>query len=60
MLIVFVYVFLCLFDFAGRKRDKNGSIVFTNKVYENFSFAMARQNTQPIAKPQPEECIYEN
>ncbi|XDV54294.1 hypothetical protein PO909_022612 [Leuciscus waleckii] len=39
-----------------RKRDENGSIVFTNKVYENFSFALARQNT----KPEPEECIYEN
>ncbi|KAK7120578.1 hypothetical protein R3I94_020546 [Phoxinus phoxinus] len=52
--IIFVVVFC-----KCRKRDKNGSIVFSNKVYENFSFAMARQNTQPIAKP-PEECIYEN
>ncbi|XP_050976219.1 uncharacterized protein LOC127171544 isoform X2 [Labeo rohita] len=43
-----------------RKQEEHGSIVFSNKVYENFSFAMARQNTQPIDKPQPEECIYEN
>ncbi|XP_043106207.1 uncharacterized protein LOC122352716 [Puntigrus tetrazona] len=43
-----------------RKRDKNGSIVFSNKVYENFSFAMAHQNTQLNDKPQPEECVYEN
>ncbi|XP_016349025.1 protein amalgam-like [Sinocyclocheilus anshuiensis] len=43
-----------------RKQDENGSIVFSNKVYENFSFAMARQNTQSNDKPQPEECIYEN
>ncbi len=50
----------CLFDFVGRKRDENGSIVFRNKVYENFSLAMTRQNTQSDDKPQPEECIYEN
>ncbi|XP_042588593.1 uncharacterized protein LOC109082514 isoform X3 [Cyprinus carpio] len=43
-----------------RKRDESGSIVFSNKVYENFSFAMARQNTQSNDKPQTEECIYEN
>ncbi|XP_077100016.1 uncharacterized protein LOC143750728 [Siphateles boraxobius] len=43
-----------------RKRDENGSTVFSNKVYENYSFATARQNTQAIDKPQPEECIYEN
>ncbi|XP_059394988.1 uncharacterized protein LOC132127231 isoform X2 [Carassius carassius] len=43
-----------------RKREENGSIVFTNKVYENFSFAMSRQNTQSNNKPQTEECIYEN
>jgi len=58
--ILFIYVFLCLFDYAGKKRNENGSIVFSNKVYENFSFAMARQNSQATAKPQPEECIYEN
>ncbi|ROL54328.1 hypothetical protein DPX16_10751 [Anabarilius grahami] len=43
-----------------RKREENGSTVFSNKVYENFSFAMSHQNTQSIAKPQTEECIYEN
>ncbi|XP_052422477.1 uncharacterized protein LOC127965832 isoform X4 [Carassius gibelio] len=43
-----------------RKRKENGSIVFTNKVYENFSFAMSRPNTLSNDKPQTEECIYEN
>ncbi|XP_058645544.1 uncharacterized protein LOC131548324 [Onychostoma macrolepis] len=43
-----------------RKQEENGSIVFSNKVYENFSFAMARQSTQSNEKPQPEECVYEN
>ncbi|XP_052464077.1 uncharacterized protein LOC128021135 isoform X4 [Carassius gibelio] len=43
-----------------RNRDENGSMVFSNKVYENFSFAMFRQNAQSNDKPQPEECIYEN
>ncbi len=61
---VFVWGFFCLtrclFDFVGRKRDENGSVVFSNKVYENFSLAMTRQNTQSDDKPQPEECIYEN
>lgn len=43
-----------------RKRDERGSLVFSNKVYENFSFAMSRQNIQSNDKPQTEECIYEN
>nr|XP_005172751.1 uncharacterized protein LOC101883059 isoform X1 [Danio rerio] len=43
-----------------RKRDESGSLVFSNKVYENFSFAMSRQNVQSNNKPQTEECIYEN
>ncbi|XP_016120365.1 uncharacterized protein [Sinocyclocheilus grahami] len=43
-----------------RKQDEHGSVVFSNKVYENFSFAMGRQNMQSNDKPQPEECIYEN
>ncbi|KAK2871093.1 hypothetical protein Q8A67_023620 [Cirrhinus molitorella] len=56
ILCIILLVVIC----KCRKQDQHGSIVFTNKVYENFSFAMARQNTQPIDKPQPEECIYEN
>ncbi|KAK9968359.1 hypothetical protein ABG768_002689 [Culter alburnus] len=55
-IIIIIIVVLC----KCRKRDENGSIVFSNKVYENFSFAMSRQNTQSIAKAQTEECIYEN
>ncbi|XP_056323015.1 uncharacterized protein LOC130236356 isoform X2 [Danio aesculapii] len=43
-----------------RKRNESGSLVFSNKVYENFSFAMSRQNIQSNDKPQTEECIYEN
>ncbi|KTF73362.1 hypothetical protein cypCar_00049148 [Cyprinus carpio] len=43
-----------------RKRDEHGSLMFNNKVYENFSFAMFRQNSQSNDKPQPEESIYEN
>ncbi|XP_048036037.1 uncharacterized protein LOC125261518 isoform X2 [Megalobrama amblycephala] len=54
--IIIIIVVLC----KCRKRDENGSIVFSNKVYENFSFAMSRQNTPSIAKAQTEECIYEN
>ncbi|XP_051541968.1 uncharacterized protein LOC127433792 isoform X3 [Myxocyprinus asiaticus] len=45
---------------ARKKTDENGTIVFSNKIYENFSFAMARQTAQAIEKPQTEECIYEN
>ncbi|XP_051765275.1 uncharacterized protein LOC127520752 [Ctenopharyngodon idella] len=56
ILCIIIIVVLC----KCRKRDENGSVVFSNKVYENFSFAMSRQNTQSIAKPQTEECIYEN
>ncbi|XP_067255389.1 cell surface A33 antigen-like [Chanodichthys erythropterus] len=56
IIIIIIVVVLC----KCRKRDENGSIVFSNKVYENFSFAMSRQNAQSIAKAQTEECIYEN
>ncbi|TRY97173.1 hypothetical protein DNTS_020334 [Danionella cerebrum] len=47
-------------DSQCRKEDHSGSMVFTNKVYENFSFAMSYQNSQSDVKPQTEECIYEN
>ncbi|KAG1970570.1 hypothetical protein F2P79_002065 [Pimephales promelas] len=56
VLCIILIVVIC----KCKKRNENGSIVFSNKVYENFSFAMARQNSQATAKPQPEECIYEN
>ncbi|XP_007232592.3 uncharacterized protein LOC103035352 isoform X1 [Astyanax mexicanus] len=55
-----------------KKEDPTGSIVFSNKVYENLNFFTPRPNTAPGStmnrRPNPqgecqtqrEECIYEN
>ncbi|XP_073672041.1 uncharacterized protein [Paramisgurnus dabryanus] len=53
-------IFTAIICKCRKRGDSSGSFIFTNKVYENFSFAMARQATPPTATPQTEECIYEN
>ncbi|XP_051541967.1 uncharacterized protein LOC127433792 isoform X2 [Myxocyprinus asiaticus] len=58
--IIFCLIFTTVLCKSRKKTDENGTIVFSNKIYENFSFAMARQTAQAIEKPQTEECIYEN
>ncbi|XP_057177982.1 uncharacterized protein LOC130546626 isoform X1 [Triplophysa rosa] len=61
--VIFSLIFTAVLCKCRRRRNANESIVFSNKVYENFSFAMTRQSTQrtqPTVKPQKEECIYEN
>ncbi|KAA0704021.1 hypothetical protein E1301_Tti000335 [Triplophysa tibetana] len=60
--VIFSLIFTAVVCKCRRRRNASDSIVFSNKVYENFSFAMTRQSTQstqPTVKPQ-EECIYEN
>ncbi|XP_056591785.1 uncharacterized protein LOC130411302 isoform X2 [Triplophysa dalaica] len=60
--VIFSLIFTAVVCKCIRRRNASDSIVFSNKVYENFSFAMIRQSTQsthPTVKPQ-EECIYEN
>ncbi|XP_051971925.1 uncharacterized protein LOC127635732 [Xyrauchen texanus] len=58
--IILCLIFTAVLYKCRKKRDENVSIVFSNKVYENFSFIMAQQTIQANAKPQTEECIYEN
>ncbi|XP_073730400.1 uncharacterized protein [Misgurnus anguillicaudatus] len=53
-------IFTAIICKCRKRRDSSGSFIFTNKVYENFSFAMARQTSPPAATPQTEDCIYEN
>lgn len=48
---------------AGKKRPDDASIVYTNKVYENFSFGTGipnRQNRRETTATQHEHCVYEN
>ncbi|KAL4608723.1 hypothetical protein GN956_G24835 [Arapaima gigas] len=46
--------------YKKRKKDGDGSIVFTNKVYENFSFSTPG-STSYLGQPQNHEhCIYDN
>ncbi|XP_072514907.1 uncharacterized protein [Salminus brasiliensis] len=70
LLLILLFSIAC---FKGRKQeDRSGSIVFSNKVYENLNFFTSRPSTGPNStvnpRPNPqgecqaqrEECIYEN
>ncbi|KAI4893849.1 hypothetical protein NFI96_016932 [Prochilodus magdalenae] len=75
--VVLFFIILCVVSYkCKKKKDGSGSIVFTNKIYENLSFfsprvsaepgvgltprTHARPNPQGECQPQREECIYEN
>ncbi|XP_061105242.1 uncharacterized protein LOC133133184 isoform X3 [Conger conger] len=57
--VILICLVVCMYK-CKKADSRGGSIVYTNKVYENFSFSKARPPTERTATTQREQCIYEN
>ncbi|KAJ8347644.1 hypothetical protein SKAU_G00262330 [Synaphobranchus kaupii] len=58
--VALICLVICIYK-CKKADSRDGSIVYTNKVYENFSFSTTGQQTQRNATPHAhEQCIYEN
>ncbi|KAJ8267128.1 hypothetical protein GJAV_G00138790 [Gymnothorax javanicus] len=57
--LVLIFLAVCIFK-CKKHAQVGASIVYTNKVYENFSFSTAHQQKQRNASNLHEQCIYEN
>nr|XP_023690635.1 T-lymphocyte surface antigen Ly-9-like [Paramormyrops kingsleyae] len=50
-------IICCCCKYRKRKKQENTTTVFSNKIYENFSFSGPGPTTDSVKQ---EECIYEN
>ncbi|KAG5843869.1 hypothetical protein ANANG_G00155460 [Anguilla anguilla] len=57
--LVLIFLVICIYK-CKKAHSNDASIVYTNKVYENFSFSTTGQQTQRNVSTQQEQCVYEN